>query len=693
MKKNKVVTKKVKGKKLVKLSTQLSRLFLIISVASCLVVGYVIENQLTKCMQNSLGNYSGRVTTQLNYNVNYILQKWEKDIPDLVFKSEVKDYSLNYSNMTLNEKLTKERTVKNIFDEYLAKIDVMDAGVIQFCNEAVAGKYITIGQSTALIEGVISKTGTPEFMNSSCYKKIKSLSGNDKLWFTLDEIDAIILATRITSTESKNDSTILYVFPKTYFDQLFEMAKVDDAIPLMIIDENKKVILSSHKELVGKNTEDEILKHVGNIINDTPENTIINQYGVISYSTTDNGWRILIDAPNTILMKDLGKAWPIIILILISVVAAIIFSSIILSKKISQPLTIINTYMNKLEGGELDIEGNLRNEMRVSSIEIQNLLNGFCNMVGNLKNIISDAKTVSTKIEENVYLLEDVAKSTAISATGIEESINNIAAGAQYQNTEVDTSLREMENLSENINEISSMINDIESSAKITLQKSENANNELTELIGQTKKSMSISQDISVQVEGLGKEASNITQIIGLIKNVSNQTNLLALNASIEAARAGSAGKGFSVVAEEIRKLSQETQNAIEIIEKTVSNIHNKKEVTLKQAMLAGAAFNKQLPIVQSAEGTFKDIKEEMDAINKKIVQTTIVLNGIVKQKDDICNRIQEISNIIEDAASSSEEASAESVQQTQFSKQISEMAIRLNASMGELKEAYAKFS
>lgn len=692
MGKEDVKTKNVKNKKAVKLSQQLSRLFLIISIGACLIVGYVIQNQLTNCMQTSLGNYSGRVTTQLNYNVNYVLEKWEKDTPDLIFNSEAKEYALNYNQMTLNEKLTKERMVKNIFDEYLAKVDVEKAGVIQFCNDVMAGKHTVIGEDTQLIDKVVLKTNTVDFTESSIYKKIKSLSGKEKVWFTLDDIDGVILATRITSVETKNDSILLYVFPSSYFDQLFEMAKVDEAIPLMVIDENHKIILSSHKELIGKTTKDESLKHIEKILNDTAESTTINEYGVISYSTANNGWKIVIDAPNTILMKDLKKAWPIIILILAIVIGIIIISSIILSKKISKPLIIMNTYMNKVEAGELDIENKLRSEINTTSLEIQNLLGGFCNMVRYLKDIIGDAKTVSIKIEENIAILEEVAGSTAQSATGIEESINSIAVGAQQQNTEIDSSLKAMEELSNDINEINNRINDIESSAKITLSKSQSANTELNQLINQTTQSIAISQNINTEVEGLGKEASNITNIIGLIKGISDQTNLLALNASIEAARAGNAGKGFAVVAEEIRKLSQETQNAIKIIEETVKNIHSKKEVTLKQVKLAGESFRRQLPIVESAENTFKDIKEEMESINKKIMQTTTLLERAVKQKDDVCSGIQSISSVIEEAASASEEVSAESVQQTQYSKEISNMAMKLNSSMGELKAAYSKF-
>jgi len=220
-----------------------------------------------------------------------------------------------------------------------------------------------------------------------------------------------------------------------------------------------------------------------------------------------------------------------------------------------------------------------------------------------------------------------------------------------------------------------------------------NAQEAVELLIEKTKMAENITRDIVSDIEELNESAEQISRITEAIGTIAEQTNLLALNAAIEAARAGEAGRGFAVVADEVNKLAAETQESARVINNILKNIANRTHLTKETAEQASQVVEEQNNAVLLTRKAFEQIVTAMDNAVQRVSAMTGNIGTINQFKDQTISSIINISAISEEAAASAEEVSASAQEQSGIAETVKQIAADLRTRAEKLVGAITRFT
>ncbi len=216
--------------------------------------------------------------------------------------------------------------------------------------------------------------------------------------------------------------------------------------------------------------------------------------------------------------------------------------------------------------------------------------------------------------------------------------------------------------------------------------------NELTSVTELSGAAIATAQEMKADIGGLIETIRHMTEVIAAISSISAQTNLLALNASIEAARAGEAGRGFSVVAEEIRSLAEQTKEATESIRKLIVEIQDQINATVSEIGDVARMLEQSAEITGNVRGTFEKMAgsvEEMDRHNHALYGG---LQEFVAAKENITDSFERIDSGSGCCLTYSEQAMQISMQQVQTISRLKDFAGRLDRLAVELHDKVSSF-
>jgi methyl-accepting chemotaxis protein len=419
-----------------------------------------------------------------------------------------------------------------------------------------------------------------------------------------------------------------------------------------------------------------------------PNSEIIKEK--ISYSKADDHWGWIISA--SAYMEEFNKgADAILMRLIIALAIASILGMVLIvlfSQQLVKPIILITEGMKGLSKGNLAIE---RHKIRASG-EIKILDEAYNYMVDELRTLVQMINESADLAGNDARKIAELSSSTAKVFNDMASGVEDIANSTSSQAEDTNSTAVNMESLSKKINEITDEIEqmnqiflqtqDIVSTALVTVDK-------LVESNQVTKKS---SQNASDKVTQIDQSTDNIAMITDVIKDIANQTNLLALNASIEAARAGEHGKGFMVVAEEVRKLSEESNKSVVKIRDMVELIKTQAEETVKEVYSVGQIISDQDVVVQETSDTFKNIYDNVKTALGKVMLVTENIERINQDKNQIIDTVTNLSAISEENASSTEELSASIEEVASTTEEFAANVANLNEVFDILKKQINKF-
>jgi methyl-accepting chemotaxis protein len=419
-----------------------------------------------------------------------------------------------------------------------------------------------------------------------------------------------------------------------------------------------------------------------------PNSEIIKEK--ISYSKVDEHWNWVISA--SAYMDEFNKGADLILLRLIIALALASIIGIVLivlfSQQLVKPIKLITEGMKSLSKGDLSVQ---HHKIKASG-EIKTLDETYQFMVAEIRTLVEMINETADLAGNNAKSIVELSNTTSLVFNDMASGVTDIANSTSSQAEDTNNTATKLESLSKQINEIT---NEIDQMNQIFIQTQEITSNALTtvnKLVESNKTTKKSSEVASEKVTQINQSTDHITVVTDVIKGIADQTNLLALNASIEAARAGEHGRGFMVVAEEVRKLSIESNKSVVRIRGIVDSIKAQAQDTMQEVLSVGEIILEQDTVVHETSETFKSIYENVKASLNKVALVTKNIEQINEDKNHIIDTVTNLSAISEENASSTQELSASIEEVASTTEDFANNVTNLNEVFEILKNQINKF-
>ncbi|MDW7730982.1 MAG: methyl-accepting chemotaxis protein [Methanolobus sp.] len=380
-------------------------------------------------------------------------------------------------------------------------------------------------------------------------------------------------------------------------------------------------------------------------------------------------------------------------LIVISAIGIIAMAGIafIIARSITKPINDIVSDFKQISDdalkGKLDTRANTD-----VGVDFEAIPRGLNEIMKSLTDIISsvstNARNVAVTSEEMSASIEQITAAT----NQISQTVNDISTGAHSQSFKTEEVARAMADMTYNVQEIASNAQKAAESATSTSDLIRNVGKKSESMLHQMDAIKQSTDGSAVAIRELDAKSRQIGEIVNLITNIADQTNLLALNAAIEAARAGEHGRGFAVVADEVRKLAENSGNAASQISELILEIQSSTGVAV-QSMETGTES------VESGVNALKETVEAVLSIVEESSKVAIMAQNIAAAAqeqsasiEEITASVDEVSSISQDAASGTEETSAAVEQQSASMQELARNSQELAGMAAAMQEMVEKF-
>ena len=347
-----------------------------------------------------------------------------------------------------------------------------------------------------------------------------------------------------------------------------------------------------------------------------------------------------------------------VVVLIISLIVAMLYSKI----SITKPLNELILRATNLSSGDGDLTRKLE---VVGKDEIAKASEAINKFIEKVRVLIAQAKDISN---ENSSIANELSSTSVQTGRGVENS-SKIVESAGKDCTEIQSYMKESIEVAKGGKD----------DLKKALSYVDETLNTISNLSSEIAQTSDIENQMAGKIEQLSRDAEQVKSVLVVINDIADQTNLLALNAAIEAARAGEHGRGFAVVADEVRKLAERTQKSLTEINATINVIVQAINESSEQMSINSKQISELTGVANNAQNTIRDMSGIMRSaigLSDKTIEDYIKTG---KDIDDIVKSMEGISQISSQSARSVEEIAS-------AAEHLNKMTDTLNAKLGEFR-------
>ncbi|KOP80731.1 chemotaxis protein [Lysinibacillus sp. FJAT-14745] len=374
------------------------------------------------------------------------------------------------------------------------------------------------------------------------------------------------------------------------------------------------------------------------------------------------------------------------------IIATIVFSYVS-TKRITNPINRIVDCAQLVAAGKLTIDTSSLPYKKGSRNEIDQLTENFSKMIVSLKSTVQSIDDVGKNVGLFTKDVTSYIETVNVGNKQIAASTDELAKGSLTISEDIQSTAILMSTMTDQFTIVQQTSDKSAANGKQALTAVQNGRSSLEKQSSIAKDITSTSLDIKDSVTQFSQFTTEIQDAAKAVHTIADQTNLLALNAAIEAARAGEAGKGFAIVAEEVKKLSNETEKATSLITSMATHIQDGITLILSTAERGHQLSNEQSQSMIDTEQSFEAIATHVLNIHDQLQHLTKDMEQTSEISQQMNSAIENISAITEETAAGTEEISASTQEQLGSFQKISEKVSELQEMTNTLSVELKKFT
>ena len=313
------------------------------------------------------------------------------------------------------------------------------------------------------------------------------------------------------------------------------------------------------------------------------------------------------------------------------------------------PLDNGNIFRKEKVDVEFDPNGN---EIHRIAIAFNKTVERWENAINTVNQSVSDVVNMSNSLNE-------IGEQTTKSTEDITNSIMGISAATQSQTDDTEATSTQMGELSDLLKTVQSHLNDMNIQATNTLKSTDTSSDAMLQVLTNWTEMVQTLTGLDEHFSTMDQDIQNIERMLVVIQEISEQTNLLALNASIEAARAGEAGKGFGVVANEIRKLAEQSDHSSQNIDEIISGIQKQSAAMASVLNEAMQESTNTSSLLNDASATNYSVSDEVKELCEDMAKTIRYIEEVDEKKEQVLVATEQITATAQENSANTEQVSA----------------------------------
>ncbi|ANE47219.1 hypothetical protein SY83_14155 [Paenibacillus swuensis] len=475
-------------------------------------------------------------------------------------------------------------------------------------------------------------------------------------------------------------------FNSKLLDQEMTELKGSSAGSVNLISEFQKIQASSNpKEILNvakvQLTEEQMKAGEGNFTDQGTKQLVV--YEKLSSAP----WLVMSEVPEEELVKDTRYIWnyTLLIALIAAVVACLI--GYIMARRIGGPLVEMRNLMQAGEQGNLTVRTNMKRKD-----EIGELGTSFNQMMIKITQLVQQTNKSAQEVLMTAQELSNASKTTAVSAREISVATEEIANGATSLAVEAERGNDITYSIGSQMQQVMDSNERMVKSAGEVRGNSETGTGYMGDLITKTNATEQMTRSMIDKVENLKTSTQSIRKILDVLNNMTKQTNILSLNATIEASRAGAAGKGFMVVADEIRNLADQTKQSIDVVGQITETIQKEMNETVLLLSEAYPMFQEQIQSVKEADQIFRTVNGQMSEFISTLGNATDSIEALNQTQHVLTEAMTNVSAVAQQSSATSEEVASLSIEQLNIGEGLVRLSHQLENVSSELKETLNKF-